>query len=91
MILEHESPNQVFIDIKKFDNIQSFERWFSGISILHPINDTNDSIWWTTNCFKLLCTYSPKCGYNKTSMEIQKDPTKSQKHHIFLISITMTS
>ena len=30
------------VDIKEFDNIQIFERWFSGISILHPSNDMDN-------------------------------------------------
>ena len=44
MILIHESGSQVFIDIKKYDNIKTSECRFSGISVFHPRNDTNDSI-----------------------------------------------
>ena len=38
----HESGSQVLIDIKKFDNISIIECQFSGISVFHPRNDTND-------------------------------------------------
>ena len=83
MILEHDSANEVFTDIKKFENIQSFVSWFSGISVLHPINVEQ------LTALNLLCKYNPICGYNKASVETQKDPIKSVKHRwatFFLIS-----
>ena len=82
MILIHESGCQVFIDIKKFDNIQISECRYSGIPVFHPRNDTNDSFFVKQLAvLNLLGRCSPKCDYNKTSMEIQKNDIKSAKHH----------
>ena len=42
MIPKHDLANEVLIDIKRFDNIYTFERWFNGICVPHPSNNIND-------------------------------------------------